>query len=40
MPTVSSPAGHDLGPLHGVPISVKDLYDIRGTATTAASRGA
>src|SRR5206468_6533435 len=31
-------AGHDLGPLHGVPISVKDLYDIRGTATTAASR--
>src|SRR5262245_58456490 len=31
-------AGQDLGPLHGVPISVKDLYDIRGTATTAASR--
>jgi aspartyl-tRNA(Asn)/glutamyl-tRNA(Gln) amidotransferase subunit A len=31
-------AGHDRGPLHGVPISVKDLYDIRGTATTAASR--
>ena len=31
-------AGHDLGPLHGVPISVKDLYDIRGTPTTAASR--
>src|SRR6476620_6108020 len=31
-------AGTDLGPLHGVPISVKDLYDIRGTATTAASR--
>src|SRR5206468_6101506 len=31
-------AGNDLGPLHGVPISVKDLYDIRGTATTAASR--
>src|SRR5437763_4235932 len=31
-------AGHDRGPMHGVPISVKDLYDIRGTATTAASR--
>ena len=31
-------AGHDRGPLHGVPISVKDLFDIRGTATTAASR--
>jgi aspartyl-tRNA(Asn)/glutamyl-tRNA(Gln) amidotransferase subunit A len=31
-------AGNDLGPLHGVPMSVKDLYDIRGTATTAASR--
>jgi aspartyl-tRNA(Asn)/glutamyl-tRNA(Gln) amidotransferase subunit A len=30
--------GHDRGPLHGVPISVKDLFDIRGTATTAASR--
>jgi aspartyl-tRNA(Asn)/glutamyl-tRNA(Gln) amidotransferase subunit A len=31
-------AGRDRGPLHGVPISVKDLFDIRGTATTAASR--
>jgi len=31
-------AGHDLGSLHGVPISVKDLFDIRGTPTTAASR--
>jgi aspartyl-tRNA(Asn)/glutamyl-tRNA(Gln) amidotransferase subunit A len=30
-------AGHDRGPLHGVPISVKDLFDIRGRATTAAS---
>jgi len=30
--------GKDRGPLHGVPISIKDLYDIRGTATTAASR--
>jgi aspartyl-tRNA(Asn)/glutamyl-tRNA(Gln) amidotransferase subunit A len=28
----------DSGPLHGVPLSVKDLIDIRGTPTTAASR--
>jgi len=31
-------AGGYRGPLHGVPISVKDLFDVRGTATTAASR--
>jgi aspartyl-tRNA(Asn)/glutamyl-tRNA(Gln) amidotransferase subunit A len=31
-------AGHDRGPLHGVPVSIKDLVDIRGVATTAASR--
>ena len=31
-------AGHDRGPLHGVPISIKDLIDVRGTPTTAASR--
>ena len=31
-------AGRDRGPLHGVPISVKDLIDIAGTPTTAASR--
>jgi len=31
-------AGRDRGPLHGVPISIKDLIDIRGTPTTAASR--
>jgi aspartyl-tRNA(Asn)/glutamyl-tRNA(Gln) amidotransferase subunit A len=31
-------AGRDRGPLHGVPISVKDLFDVAGTATTAASR--
>ena len=30
--------GTDRGPLHGVPISIKDLVDVRGTATTAASR--
>jgi aspartyl-tRNA(Asn)/glutamyl-tRNA(Gln) amidotransferase subunit A len=29
--------GNDRGPLHGVPISIKDLIDIQGTATTAAS---
>ncbi len=29
--------GHDRGPLHGVPISIKDLIDVRGTVTTAAS---
>jgi aspartyl-tRNA(Asn)/glutamyl-tRNA(Gln) amidotransferase subunit A len=31
-------AGIDRGPLHGVPISVKDLFDVAGTGTTAASR--
>src|SRR4029077_1286504 len=31
-------AGHDRGPLHGAPISIKDLLDIRGTRTTAGSR--
>ncbi|PYR66419.1 MAG: hypothetical protein DMF88_16395 [Acidobacteria bacterium] len=31
-------AGRDRGPLHGVPIAVKDLIDITGVATTAASR--
>ena len=31
-------AGLDHGPLHGVPISVKDLVDIQGVPTTAASR--
>ena len=30
-------AGQDRGPLHGVPISIKDLLDIRGIPTTAAS---
>src|SRR6187431_2642576 len=31
-------AGIDRGPLQGVPISIKDLLDVRGTPTTAASR--
>src|SRR4051812_683970 len=31
-------AGDDRGPLHGVPMSIKDLLDIRGLPTTAASR--
>src|SRR5258705_10523923 len=31
-------SGVDRGPLHGVPIAVKDLIDIKGVPTTAASR--
>jgi aspartyl-tRNA(Asn)/glutamyl-tRNA(Gln) amidotransferase subunit A len=31
-------SGVDFGPLHGVPIAVKDLIDIKGVPTTAASR--
>lgn len=31
-------SGHDRGPLHGVPVSLKDLVDIRGLPTTAGSR--
>jgi aspartyl-tRNA(Asn)/glutamyl-tRNA(Gln) amidotransferase subunit A len=30
-------AGHYIGPLHGVPVSVKDLIDVTGTPTTAGS---
>jgi aspartyl-tRNA(Asn)/glutamyl-tRNA(Gln) amidotransferase subunit A len=30
--------GYDRGPLHGVPISLKDLFDLEGTPTTAASK--
>jgi aspartyl-tRNA(Asn)/glutamyl-tRNA(Gln) amidotransferase subunit A len=31
-------AGHDRGPLHGVPVAVKDLVDMAGVPTTFASR--
>jgi aspartyl-tRNA(Asn)/glutamyl-tRNA(Gln) amidotransferase subunit A len=31
-------AGRDRGPLHGIPISLKDLIDVRNEVTTAASR--
>ena len=31
-------SGCDLGPLHGIPYAVKDLYDVKGMATTAGTR--
>ena len=30
--------GRDRGPLHGIPVSLKDIIDLAGTPTTAASR--
>ena len=31
-------AGHDLGPLQGIPYAAKDLYDVKGVPTTAGTR--
>ncbi len=31
-------SGRYRGPLHGIPISIKDLFDVQGVPTTAASR--
>lgn len=31
-------AGHDLGVLHGLPVSIKDLYETEGIRTTCGSR--
>lgn len=30
-------SGEDLGPLHGIPVAIKDLLDVEGLPTTAAS---
>jgi aspartyl-tRNA(Asn)/glutamyl-tRNA(Gln) amidotransferase subunit A len=30
--------GHDRGPLHGMPIGIKDIFDVRGWPTTCGSR--
>jgi aspartyl-tRNA(Asn)/glutamyl-tRNA(Gln) amidotransferase subunit A len=30
-------AGHDRGPLHGIPLAIKDVFDVAGVPTTAGS---
>ena len=37
-PSGASPPGSYRGPLHGIPVSVKDLVDVAGTPTTSGSR--
>jgi aspartyl-tRNA(Asn)/glutamyl-tRNA(Gln) amidotransferase subunit A len=31
-------AGHDLGPLHGIPVSIKDIFETEGIPTTCGSK--
>ena len=31
-------AGHDRGPLHGIPYAAKDIFDVKGVPTTAGTR--
>ncbi|MCP4506225.1 MAG: amidase, partial [Fuerstiella sp.] len=30
--------GHDRGPLHGIPLGIKDIFDVAGHVTAAGSR--